>query len=171
MKSQRQRIIAISGVKDSGKTTLITNLIPLLQEKQLKVATIKHDGHDFIPDVKGTDTYKHRESGAYGVGIFSSNKWMIIKEEREISISSLINQFPEVDLILLEGFKYSNFPKIEIIRREVSLSPVSDPKTVIGYVSDLGVISPNIKQFKLDEIKELAEYMYNYIIKEQVGDK
>src|SRR5699024_12607729 len=97
MKSQRQRIIAISGVKDSGKTTLITNLIPLLQEKQVKVATIKHDGLDVILDVKGTDTYKHRESGAYGVGIFSSNKWMIIKEESEIAVSSLINKFQETD--------------------------------------------------------------------------
>lgn len=163
MNNHKQKIIAISGVKNSGKTTLITNLIPLLKEKGLKVATIKHDGHDFDPDVKGTDTYRHRESGAYGVGIFSKNKWMIIKEEKDIDVRNLIDQFPEADLIILEGFKHSDFPKIEIVRGEISSSPVSNPKTVIAYISDLERFYPEIKQFKLDEIEELSNYIYDYI--------
>lgn len=77
MKNHKQKIIAISGVKNSGKTTLITNLIPLLKEKGIKIATIKHDGHDFDPDVEGTDSYRHRKAGAYGVGSFPRiNGWL-----------------------------------------------------------------------------------------------
>lgn len=166
MKNYEQKIIAISGIKNSGKTTLITKLIPLLKEKDLKIATIKHDGHDFDPDVKGTDSYRHRESGAYGVGIFSKSKWMLIKEEENVDISHLIKQFPEADLIILEGFKYSNFPKVEIVRREISSNPVSNPETVIAYISDLDIFDPEIEQFKLGEIKELSNYIYDYIIKE-----
>ena len=52
-------LFAISGCKHTGKTTLITKLIPILNKKGYKVAVIKHDGHDFEGDVPGTDTYKH----------------------------------------------------------------------------------------------------------------
>lgn len=164
MENHKQRIIAISGIKNSGKTTLITNLIPYLRQRGLKVATIKHDGHDFQPDVEGTDTYRYREVGAYGVGIFSRNKWMVIKEEMDIEISELIGQFPEADLILLEGFKYSEYPKIEIVRGEVSSSPVSKPETVIAYMSDQDRFSKDIRQFALHEVEELAEYIYRQVI-------
>lgn len=164
MKEYKQKVIAMSGIKNSGKTTLITRLIPYLKEKGIKIATIKHDGHDFEPDREGTDTYRHRKSGAYGVGIFSQNKWMIIKEEEDVPISKFIDQFPEADLIFLEGFKYSNYPKIEIVRSEVSSLPISRPETVIAYVSDLNRFSKDIKQFGLDEVEELAEYIYRQVI-------
>ena len=49
-------ILAVCGVKNSGKTILIQKLIPLLQNQGLKVAAVKHDGHDFEPDVPGTDS-------------------------------------------------------------------------------------------------------------------
>ena len=54
---ERKRIFAISGVKNSGKTTLICRLLEIFKDKGLKVAVLKHDGHDFVPDVPGTDTY------------------------------------------------------------------------------------------------------------------
>lgn len=159
-----QKIIAISGIKNSGKTTLIEKLIPLLKAKDLKVATIKHDGHDFHPDVEGTDSFRHRESGAYGTAIFSNNKWMIIKEEKNVDVSTLISEFPEADLIILEGFKFSDFPKVEIVRKDNSISPVSKKETVICYISDLGQFYEDIPQFKLDEVEELSQFVYNYII-------
>lgn len=165
MKNYKQKILAISGVKNSGKTTLISKLIPFLKKKGLKVATIKHDGHDFQPDIEGTDTYKHRKAGAYGVAIFSNNKWMLVKEENDIDILKLIDQFPKADLIILEGFKYSNYPKIEVVRSKISSTPISNPNTIIAYVSDMEEFSKDIKQFKLDEVEDLAEYIYNYYIK------
>ena len=67
---------AISGVKNSGKTTLITKLLPVLTDRGLKVATIKHDGHDFQTDVPGTDTFAHFQAGAYGTVVFSDHKYM-----------------------------------------------------------------------------------------------
>lgn len=78
---QKPMLFAISGVKNSGKTTLITKLIPILTEKGLKVATIKHDGHEFAPDVPGTDTWAHLQAGALGTAIFSDTKFMVVKQE------------------------------------------------------------------------------------------
>ena len=67
---ERKRIFAISGVKNSGKTTLICKLLEIFKEKGLKVAVLKHDGHDFEPDVPGTDTYRQIQAGAYGTASF-----------------------------------------------------------------------------------------------------
>ena len=74
-------VVAVSGVKNSGKTTFLEHLLPILNKKGFKVAVIKHDGHDFEPDVKGTDTWRLKNAGAYGTGIFSDSRWMVVKEE------------------------------------------------------------------------------------------
>ena len=104
-------IFAISGYKNSGKTTLITNLIPVLTQKGYKVAVIKHDGHDFESDVPGTDSYRHQKAGAYGTAVFSSKRMMITKETEEANERDLMRAFPEADIILLEGLKHSPYPK------------------------------------------------------------
>lgn len=109
-------VFAISGYKNSGKTTLTVKLVEKLTEKGYRVATIKHDGHDFEPDVPGTDSYRHRQAGAYGCAVFSDNRWMVVKAQPEnnelrITEKDLIQMFPEADIILLEGFKNSRWPK------------------------------------------------------------
>lgn len=104
-------IYAICGYKNSGKTTLITKLIPLLNEKGYKVATIKHDGHDFVGDVPDTDSYKHKKAGAYGTAVFSNYRFQIVKETQGITELDLMKFFPEADIILIEGMKNSKYPK------------------------------------------------------------
>ena len=61
---KRPAVLAVSGAHNSGKTTLLEKLIPLLRARGLKVGVIKHDGHDFTPDVPGTDSFRLREAGA-----------------------------------------------------------------------------------------------------------
>lgn len=109
-------IFAISGYKNSGKTTLMVKLVKRLTEYGYRVATIKHDGHDFEPDVPGTDSYRHRKAGAFGCAVFSSNRWMVTAEQPEeaaqkVDENTLIGLFPDADVILLEGFKHSSWPR------------------------------------------------------------
>lgn len=109
-------IFAISGYKNSGKTTLTVKLVSRLTSMGYRVATIKHDGHDFEPDVPGTDSYRHRQAGACGTAVFSDQRFMIIKDQPKASKEKtdekiLIQMFPDVDIILLEGFKHSSWPK------------------------------------------------------------
>ena len=164
--TNKQFLIAISGCKNSGKTTLITKLIPKFCEKGYKVATIKHDGHDFQGDEIGTDTYKHKKAGAYGTAIFSNNKFMIVKEEKSIDETYFIKLFPEADIILLEGFKSSDYPKLEIIRKGNSSRPVCNEKNLIGILSDLKDIEGNYNIIDLNNIdlitEKILDYMKNY---------
>lgn len=153
---KKQLILAISGFKNSGKTTLIQNIIPILKNKGYKVATIKHDSHDFVPDVPNTDTFKHRESGAYGVAIFSDNKFMISKDEK-ITEKELIIHFEDADIILLEGFKNSEYPKIEVIREKIYAEPFCQ-NNVLAYFSDVFFETDKII-FKANEYFELANFI------------
>ena len=104
---RKQFILAVSGVKNSGKTTLITKILPFLKAKGLNVAVIKHDGHDFEADVPETDSWKFAKAGADSTLIFSKTKYMMIHYDTVLSEEEFIASFPSADIILLEGFKYS----------------------------------------------------------------
>ncbi len=158
MNKNKQLIIAISGVKNSGKTTLIENIIPILTEKGFKVATIKHDGHDFEPDVKNTDTFRHKKSGAYGTGIFSNNRFMVNKDI-SVSESDLIDFFPEADIIFLEGFKNSDYRKIEIYRTVNSISPVCSKNVIAIITDDENCLEHNTNKFLLNEYSEISKFV------------
>ncbi len=108
-------VFAVSGYKNSGKTTLLTQLIPELTRRGYRVAVIKHDGHDFTPDVPGTDSCRHREAGAYGTAVFSDHRFMVTKDLdascTQMDETMLMELFPEADIILIEGLKHSSYPK------------------------------------------------------------
>ena len=70
---KRPAVLAVSGLHNSGKTTLLEKLLPALRSRGLKVGIIKHDGHDFTPDVPGTDSYRLREAGAEGCLLYTSD--------------------------------------------------------------------------------------------------
>lgn len=167
--NKKQFIFAVSGVKNSGKTTLITKLLPELKKYGLQVAVIKHDGHDFEADIPGTDSWKYAQAGADGTCVFSARKYMVIKYAPMPSEKDLIKAFPEADLILLEGFKYSEYPKIEVIRKGNSSKSVCDPKYLLGIATDLSLkelmaseeraTDVKIPFFGLEETKRLADYI------------
>ena len=134
---KKAQIFAISGVKNSGKTTLITRILPFLTKQGLRVATIKHDGHDFDADVPGTDTYRHFHAGAYGTAIFSDSKYMVVKQQPQMTEEQIMFFFPEADLILLEGFKTCPYRKIELIRRGNSTKSVCETYNLAAIATNL----------------------------------
>ena len=129
-------MIAVCGVKNSGKTTLIRNLIRCLTARGHRVAYIKHDGHDFTCDVENTDSHRAVEAGAYGAAVFSGARIFVHKKGTGEDERFLAGLFPEADVILLEGMKDSAYPKIEVIRKEISGAPVSNPEGRFLLVTD-----------------------------------
>ncbi len=103
------KIIDICGVKNSGKTTLISKLVEFYSSRGSRVAVIKHDGHDFECDVRGTDTRAFSDSGAYGVACFSGNRMFVHRYGTGETEEQLIAFFPEADIIFFEGLKNSTF--------------------------------------------------------------
>lgn len=171
---EKPRFYAISGVKNSGKTTLITKLLPVLTGQGLKVATIKHDGHDFQTDVPGTDTFAHFQAGAYGTVVFSDHKYMVVKQQpndaaaEKLKPEQMAAWFPEADLILLEGFKDSSYPKLEIIRGENSSNCVCKGHNLRAVVSDLEPdriegLPEKVPVFGLEDAEQIAEFILNEI--------
>ena len=165
----KPQVVAISGIKNSGKTTLIEAVLPLLTEAGLNVAVIKHDGHSFDPDPPGTDTGRFMAAGATGTAIFDGEKFKIVKRQ-PVTEALLIQQFPEADLILLEGFKYTSWPKLEVVRGAVSQAPVSDPATLLALVTALDLHLPGISTLPLGEPKATADLLLDYIQKERNKD-
>ena len=128
-------IFAISGVKNSGKTTLLEAIIPLLKREGLRVAVIKYDSHDFVSDVPGTDSRRLFDAGADGIALYSPYKYML-SARKTVGIETLLPHFADADLVLLEGAKSTAYRKIEIVRRTVSAAPVCDPVTLAALYTD-----------------------------------
>jgi molybdopterin-guanine dinucleotide biosynthesis protein B len=126
-------VLAISGVKKSGKTTLIERLIPELFQRGISVAIIKHDAHSFTPDTPGTDTFRFFAAGACGTVIFDGEKYSITRRV-QITHDELTGMFPDADLIICEGLSRSLYNKLEIIPIDSEEAPICDPATCIAYV-------------------------------------
>ena len=130
--------LAVSGWKNSGKTTLIESLLPLLAQRGLKTAVLKHDGHNYEPDVPGRDSYRFFQAGADSSVIYDKDKYTVTRR-RKITEWEITSLAQGVDLILMEGFKESGYPKIEIIRRETGQMPITGLKGRIALVSGMDI--------------------------------
>lgn len=155
-------IAAVSGVKNSGKTALIAAMLPHLTAAGLRVAVIKHDGHSFLPDPADTDTGRFMAAGAWGTAIFDGEKYKVVRREA-VDEAALIAQFPEADLILLEGFKHSPWPKLEVVRAGNSSAPVCDPATLLALVTDLPLEVPGVPVLPLGDGAGAAALLLDHV--------
>ncbi len=119
-------LLGFAAYSGTGKTTLLCQLIPLLNAQGIRVAVVKHTHHDFDIDHPGKDSYELRESGASNVVIASRKRTAIIIEhpdnQTEPSLENTLKQvnIESCDLILVEGFKLADFPKIELHRKALN---------------------------------------------------
>ena len=161
-RNKRPAVVAVSGVKNSGKTTFLTHILALLKEKGISCAVIKHDGHCFEPDVPGTDSWRLRQAGADAAAVFCDSHFMICRN-RPVTAEWLIGQFSDMDLILLEGMKNSPYQKIEIIRSEVSSSGVCSPDTLLAIASDIKSFPTAVPKIGLCDYEKAVEIILRYM--------
>ncbi|MFW6304692.1 MAG: molybdopterin-guanine dinucleotide biosynthesis protein B, partial [Candidatus Saliniplasma sp.] len=106
--------IAVVGKSETGKTSLVVELVQKLKENGYIVATVKHTKGDFSIDSKGTDTFKHAEAGSKLV-VFSTPSETSFMMKRSMDIREILNQVKnsgDFDLMIIEGMKEENIPKI-----------------------------------------------------------
>ncbi len=108
-------VFSVSGFKNTFKTKMVTKLINEFINDEIDIAVIKHDGHDFQMDYENTDTYKYHLAGAKDITIINDTK-MANYNYQTNDIYDLIKQHKSKQVIILEGFKNYNFPKIEMIK-------------------------------------------------------
>ena len=120
-------LIGVVGWKNSGKTTLVERLIPLLARRGLKVATVKHTHHDLRPPDGATDGERHARAGAIKTIVMAPTAWEIDghrQEDAPPAFADLAAYLAEADIVIVEGFKSAPIPKIEVRRRA---SPTQEP--------------------------------------------
>lgn len=163
-------IVSIVGNSDSGKTTLIERLIPVLKARGLRVGTIKHDVHGFQMDHEGKDTWRHQRAGADAVCISSPEKLALIRKvEAEYSLDRLEAEVLRsgLDLILTEGYRGEDRPKVEVFRSETCEEPIcaGDP-TLIAVASDVSV-ELGVPRFHIDDAEGLASFLEERFLKDK----
>ncbi len=155
------RVVSIVGKSDSGKTTLIEKLIPALERKGVRVATIKHDAHRFDIDHPGKDTYRHFQAGARSVLIASPTKLALVKRlEAPMPLDDLLETYmSDADLILTEGYKSADKPKIEVFRRAAHVEPLCGPgDNRVAMVTD-DEVALDCPVFGLADVEGLADFL------------
>ncbi len=94
--------LGFCGYSDSGKTTMICEVLDRL--KEYRVAVVKHVPHGV--DVKGKDSARFREHGAREVVLLGKEE-MHIKDGS--SLFAVLKELRDYDVLLVEGFKKYKF--------------------------------------------------------------
>jgi molybdopterin-guanine dinucleotide biosynthesis protein B len=162
-KEIRIPVVAIVGTSGTGKTTLIEKLIPALKRKGFRVGTIKHDVHGFTIDQPGKDSWRHKDAGASMVLLSSPRQVAMVKDvSRDTPLDQLESYFSEVDIILAEGYKRGNRPKLEIFRPEVHEKPVcGNDDNLLAMVTD----APGdfgVPRFLLNDAEGIAAFLISH---------
>ncbi|MFC1669625.1 molybdopterin-guanine dinucleotide biosynthesis protein B [Spirochaetota bacterium] len=161
-------IVSFVGKSDSGKTTLIEKVLPVLTGRGYHIGTIKHDAHSFDVDHEGKDSWRHREAGAKAVAISSPAKLFItIKHDRESTIYDIQKYLANTcDLIITEGFKREKAPKIEINRTARSNELICTPEadSLIAVASDQH-FDLTVPIFDINDAEAIADFIEKTFLK------
>lgn len=150
-------IISIVGKSSSGKTTLLEKLIAELKQRGYKVAIVKHSHHKDDLDTAAKDTWRYTRAGSELSAINSLDHLAIYRRMDQFfdprDIATYVSW--DFDILLTEGFKGCNYPKIEVHRAEQGKELVSDPKLLLAVVTD-EPLDVKVPQFSRDDVSGIA---------------
>jgi molybdopterin-guanine dinucleotide biosynthesis protein MobB len=167
MVKQTPPVVCLIGTSNSGKTTLLTLLIGILKQRGFRVGTIKHHLHPFDIDHEEKDSWRHQQAGADATVITAPSQTALIrKTEGQMDPREIISHYlNDMDLVLIEGFKHSSFPKIEVHRQAqrsnlICRGEKSDSQ-LIAVASDRQW-DIDVPVFPLEAAEKLANFILNY---------
>jgi molybdopterin-guanine dinucleotide biosynthesis protein B len=160
------KIFGFAGWSGSGKTTLIEQLIPRFVRRGLRVSLIKHAHHTFDVDHPGKDSYRHRHAGAAEILVTSSRRWVLMHELRgaqEPSFEEQVKRISPCDLLLVEGFKFAQIPKLEVWRAETG-EPLLHPNDshIVAVASD-AKIETRLPLLNLNDAEGVSRFILDYL--------
>lgn len=135
------KVVGFAGWSGSGKTTLVERLIPLLIRAGNRVSVLKHAHHHFDIDRPGKDSFRHRQAGAFEVLVASDRRLALMREYAQPAPSDVHALIAELDAradwVLVEGFKKSDLPKIEVWREALGKPPLfPDDPHIVAIATD-----------------------------------
>ncbi len=162
-------IITFIGWHDSGKTTLVTQVISHLKGFGYEVAVIKSSNETGVQfDTPGTDTFKHRQAGADSILFVAPDQMVLQMKSSNLSLTTLAHRyFPDADIVIGEGFKEARrVAKIEVVRNP-SQTLRNEVHGVVAVATDLDIAGDYV--FRLDQSAEIASFIRKRFLKD--GEK
>jgi molybdopterin-guanine dinucleotide biosynthesis protein B len=162
-------VLGFAAFSGTGKTTLLKKLLPLLRDKGLRVAVIKHAHHNFDVDKPGKDSYELRKAGATPMLISSSVRMAMMLEYEQPAepvLADLIDYLPlhRIDCVLVEGFKQESFTKIELHRPAVGKPLMADSDDDIIAIATnepekIAHYNLDIPRLDIDNLEQMTEFV------------
>ncbi len=163
MDNQHPPLVIIAGRSGSGKTSLLERLIPEFKKRGLRVGTIKHHHGDFDIDHPGKDSWRHKKAGAEKTVISSPTRiGLVMDVDHDYRPDELIPFLNEMDIILVEGYKEEDLPKVEIFRPELHDSPLflKDPGLIAVMTNSS--LETGVPVLGLDDVTGLADLLVRH---------
>jgi molybdopterin-guanine dinucleotide biosynthesis protein B len=154
-------VFGITGWKNAGKTTLTERLVAEFVRRGWTVATVKHAHHAANIDQPGTDSFRHRAAGATEVALVTAERFAIVREQEEPSLTEVLARLAPADLVLVEGFKGAAHPKIEVRADESRPMAAADYNIVVIASDSEG--GGGLPRFARDDIAGIADFIAAYI--------
>lgn len=151
-------VLVFAAYSGAGKTTLLEKVIRALKNRGLRIAVIKHDGHDFEIDREGKDSRRFTQAGA-DISVISSAAKTALIEQRSLSFAQAAAMVHDVDLILVEGYKHEPLTQIGICRQASGKGFTADISRYTAVVTDVDIGDADISRFGFDDIEELTEFI------------
>lgn len=163
LQPSRPAVLAITGYSGTGKTTLLEKLIPKLTACNLKVGLIKHSHHNIEVDKKGKDSHRLRLAGANPTAIACDERWALMTEtpDQAVDFHQILTHFPNVDLVLVEGFKHETLPKIQLHRQGIEKPLPELDKWTIATATDYPLARENV--LDINNVEEVAEFVKTWM--------
>lgn len=147
----RVPVISLVGKSGVGKTTVLERIIRELKRRGYRVGTVKHDTHGFEVDKPGKDSWRHARAGSDVVAIAGPRKLALIRQlGEEMPLDDVVRLMQDVDLVITEGYKRGDKPKIEVTRSERGTELLCTAEELIAIMTDYPVDMP-VPQFALDD--------------------
>lgn len=160
-------VIGFAAHSGTGKTTLLTKVIPKLKQNGLRLAVVKHSHHDFELDKPGKDSYELHHAGSSQTLLTSRYRSALICENqphKEPALKEALQQLDlsSVDLVLVEGFRHeAGLSKIEL-HRAILGKPLLFPRDeyIFAIASD-GPVSTDLPILDINNPSEIAQFILN----------
>ncbi len=171
LKNQQRPLLGFAAFSGTGKTTLLSKVLPILKSQGIRVGVLKHAHHTFDIDHPGKDSYTLRHAGASQMLIASSKRWALMTETPDNNQAPDLNEMllqldqSQLDLILIEGFKGEAFPKIELHRKSLGKPLLhSSDRDIIAIATDEKIITENnIPQLDINNESQIIDFILNYL--------
>jgi molybdopterin-guanine dinucleotide biosynthesis protein B len=150
------------GYSNSGKTTLICRLIPLLTQRGIQVGTLKHHAKALDLDRRDKDTWRHREAGARVVSITAENQSAVWYREPR-TMEELLIHYAGLDVVLVEGYKEAGYPKLVVLREREHMHLLERLTNIRAVVSWFPPDRPSFPWYGIDEVEAVAGEVFSIL--------